>query len=158
MNGAATERATPQHNMKEREMSTRTVHCESEKAAEAFLKPLHDEGWKWESGDSLLDSKFSMYEKRTHYHVHSHTKRVTYGNNPYFGVTPVEFVVPPRSTKPILTADWDGVHYNADSINSVSLELINSNIKDSLAGIKRQRQLLKRHASLAKKLGWKEAK
>ncbi|GEM_PF-3144749 len=56
------------------------VHCNTEVKANELLKFLHENGFVWGGGNSLLDgSHWCVYRKNTYYNVEA-CKWVTYGN------------------------------------------------------------------------------
>lgn len=56
------------------------VHCDTEEKANELLKFLHENGFVWSGGNSLLDgSNWCVYRKNTYYNVEV-CEWVTYGN------------------------------------------------------------------------------
>ena len=56
------------------------VWCKSEELAKEFLRLAHDNGWKWVTGDSLLErTNWEVCENYTYYHV-GENKKILYSS------------------------------------------------------------------------------
>ena len=140
------------------------TRCKTGEEAEAHLKALHEQGYKWITGESLLRRDgfwFSnCYGSGTCYHAYGSAKIVTHSGGTVAGSV-VEFSanpIPTPKTKPVLFAEWDGMRYDENSIDGSTVENIKGAITHHQRAVKEFKAKLRRHASLGKKLGWKEAK